>query len=199
MTRVERHAPTRLLLPGWRRAGPDPDLVPWHRRWQRLHGCVRVEQDDWVWPRRGDWMSRLDEVVQEGVQEGVQAVVQHPAPDLELIAHGLGCHLVAAWAAHSRHTARVRAALLVDAPDLERADLPPNLHTWRPTVRARLPFPSLMVGRRDDPWCACERAAQMARDWGSRWLLEDPLTHAGGDAGRGDWCEAWALLQTLGG
>ena len=45
-----------LLLPGWL----DSDAAHWHSRWQRMHGYRRVTQSDWRWPKRGDWMARLE-------------------------------------------------------------------------------------------------------------------------------------------
>ncbi|HEY9237270.1 MAG TPA: alpha/beta fold hydrolase, partial [Burkholderiaceae bacterium] len=107
--------PRHLLLPGWL----DSDAAHWQSRWEALHGDHRVVQTDWQWPRRGDWMARLDDVL-----------LADERPAL-LIAHSLGCLLVAAWAAHSQHTARVRGALLVAIPDTERDDMPPNLFNWR--------------------------------------------------------------------
>src|SRR5882672_5144266 len=89
-----------LLLPGWL----DSDPTHWQSRWEALHGDRRVQQDDWLWPKRGDWMARLDEVILESDTPVV------------LVAHSLGCQLVAAWSQHSSHTARVLAALLVAAP-----------------------------------------------------------------------------------
>jgi len=135
-----------LLLPGWLDSSP----THWQSRWQARHGFVRVQQDDWQWPRRGDWMARLDEVL-----------LAHERP-ATLVAHSLGCQLVAAWAAHSRHGGRVAAALLVAPPDTERDDMPPQLFNWRPIVRARLPFPSLVVASGDDPYCSLARARTMA-------------------------------------
>lgn len=173
--------PRLLLLPGWL----DSDAAHWQSRWEALHGGHRVIQDDWQWPRRGDWMARLDEVLLESDRPAV------------LAAHSLGCQLVAAWAAHSQHTARVRAALLVAIPDTERDDMPPNLLGWRPIIRERLPFASLAVISRDDPYCAPERAEQMARDWGSEAFDIGPRGHINGDAGLGDWPQGRSLLQTL--
>ena len=170
-----------LLLPGWLDSGP----AHWQSRWEALHGCERVQQADWRWPRRGDWMARLDEVLQASEQPAV------------LIAHSLGCQLTAAWAAHSRHTARVHAALLVAPPDTEREDTPPNLFNWRPIVRARLPFASRVVVSSDDPFCALDRAASMARDWGSAVTAIGPRGHINGDSGLGDWAEGRALLQSV--
>ena len=170
-----------LLLPGWLDSGP----THWQSRWEALHGCERVQQDDWVWPRRGDWMARLDEVLQADLRPTA------------LIAHSLGCHLIAAWAAHSQHAAHVRAALLVAPPDAEREDMPPNLFNWRPIVRAKLPFASLAVITSDDPYCTSGRAAAMARDWGSAVTTIGPRGHINGDSGLGDWPEGWALLQSI--
>ena len=175
--------PRCLLLPGWL----DSDAQHWQTQWERLHGAHRVDQADWLWPRRGDWMARLDEVLLEADRPVV------------LAAHSLGCHLVAAWAAHSRHTRRVVGALLVAPPDLERDDMPPNLHGWRPIVRRRLPFASVAVISSDDPYCTPERAQQMARDWSADAFDAGPRGHINGESGLGDWAQGWTLLQTLSG
>ena len=170
-----------LLLPGWL----DSDEPHWQSRWQTLHGWRRVEQDDWVWPRRGDWMARLDDVLLESETPAV------------LVAHSLGCQLVASWAAHSQHTPRVRAAMLVAPPDNERDDMPPNLFNWRPIVQQKLPFASLVIVSNDDPYCSSERAAQMAHNWGSDSFDIGPRGHINGESGLGDWPEGLALLRTL--
>jgi predicted alpha/beta hydrolase family esterase len=175
-------APTRyLLLPGWLDSGESH----WQSRWEALHGCRRVLQNDWVWPKRGDWMARLDDVLLES---------QAPAV---LIAHSLGCHLVAAWSAHSKHTALVRGAMLVAIPDPERDDMPPNLFNWRPISRSRIPFPTLAVISSDDPYCTAERAGQMAEAWGSASFDIGPRGHINGDSGLGDWPEGRALLKAV--
>jgi uncharacterized protein len=172
-----------LLLPGWLGSGEGH----WQTRWVALHGFETIEQDDWTWPRRGDWMARLDEVLLTG-------------PDLRpvvLVAHSLGCQLVAAWAAHSRHTGRVRCALLVAPPDTERADMPPQLHNWRPIRRGRLPFPAVAVVSSNDPYCAPERAAGMCADWGIPSVQAGPHGHLNDTSGLGDWPQGLALLAAL--
>lgn len=170
-----------LLLPGWQDSGPDH----WQSHWERLHGDERVHQHDWDWPRRGDWMARLDEVLLQG-----------DAPAL-LVAHSLGCQLVASWAEHSQHTGRVKGALLVAPPDTEREDMPPQLHNWRPIRRRRLPFPSIAVISSDDPFGAAERSTQMAADWGSSVVVAGPRGHLNSASGLGDWPEGRALLDSL--
>jgi len=174
-------APRILILPGWLNSDPDH----WQSRWERQFGYQRVEQSDWQWPRRGDWMARLDEVL---LSDETPAV---------LVAHSLGCQLVASWAAHSQHTSRVAAALLVAPPDTERDDTPPQLHNWKPIQRGKLPFVSLAVISTDDPFCAPERATQLAADWGASVVLVGPLGHLNSDAKLGDWPEGQALLAQL--
>lgn len=187
--------PTVLLLPGWQNSGP----THWQSRWQALYGDLRVEQDDWYWPRRGDWMARLDEVVLEHQRQHPHNPPHTPSPrQVQLVAHSLGCHLVAAWAAHSRHTAWVHSALLVAPPDTQTPQLPPQLSTWRQPVRQRLPFPALLLFSDDDPWCAPDRAQALARDWGARSQSVGARGHVNGDSGLGDWPEGRALLAALG-
>ena len=170
-----------LLLPGWL----DSDPGHWQSRWERQFGHQRVEQADWQWPRRGDWMARLEEVLLADARPAV------------LVAHSLGCQLIASWAEHSQHTARVAAALLVAPPDTEAPDMPPQLHNWRPIRRSRLPFPSIAVISSDDPYCAPERATQMAADWGSQLVIAGPHGHLNTDSQLGDWPEGQALLASL--
>ncbi len=168
-----------LILPGWQGSG----LEHWQSRWEALHGYARVEQHDWLTPRRGDWLARLDETVIDCERPVV------------LIAHSLGCVLVAAWARFSRHGARVRGALLVAPPDIEQPELASALPGWSPMVCAPLPFASVLVASRDDPYCRYERAEQFGRAWGSRFVDAGARGHLNADSGLGDWSEGHALLR----
>jgi uncharacterized protein len=174
-------APRVLVLPGWLDSGP----THWQTRWEALHGFQRVQQADWLWPRRGDWMARLEEVL-----------LAEERPAL-LVAHSLGCQLVAAWAAHSQHTARVAGALLVAPPDTERDDMPPQLHSWRPMVQQRLPFAATVLYSDDDPYCAPPRACGLAQSWGATVHCVGAAGHINGDSGLGDWPAGLAWLQAL--
>lgn len=171
-----------LLLPGWLNSGP----AHWQSRWEAQHGFSRVEQADWLWPRRGDWMARLDEVL---LAEDGPAV---------LAAHSLGCLLVAAWAAHSQHTARVHGALLVAPPDVERDGLAPQLFAWRPIHRTPLPFATRVVYSADDPYCSAARALGLAASWGAAVTCAGAAGHLNGESGLGDWPKGLAWLRELG-
>ena len=173
-----------LVLPGWQGSGAEH----WQMRWVAQHGYTLVEQDDWLRPRRGDWLARLDEVVVDTPGEGA---------DIVLAAHSLGCIQVAAWASVSRHTARIRGALLVAPGDVERPDLREQIPGWTPIARQRLPFAATLVGSRNDPYCAHQRAQDLARDWGARWVDLGDAGHINADSGLGDWPQGHALLQEL--
>lgn len=167
-----------LLLPGWQNSGPDH----WQSRWEALHGYRRVDQHDWMTPKRGDWIARLEDVIL-----GCDGPVV-------LVAHSLGCILTAAWAQVSRSTARVQGALLVAPGDTERDALRDVLPSWAPIVRQRLPFPSVLVGSRNDPYGALARVQGLASDWGSRWVDLGEAGHINAESGLGDWPAGHALL-----
>jgi predicted alpha/beta hydrolase family esterase len=173
--------PEVLLLPGWQNSGPGH----WQSRWEALHGDRRVQQHDWMRPLRGDWSAQLEDAVLAAAGPVVFA------------AHSMGCLLVAAWAAHSRHTGRVLGALLVAPGDLERDDLRQQIPGWAPIVRQRLPFPSILVASTDDPYCSAERARGLATDWGARFVDLGARGHINADSGLGDWPEGRALLLEL--
>lgn len=170
-----------LILPGWQDSGPEH----WQSLWVATHGFQRVAQHDWMRPLRGDWISRLEEVVL-GCDE--------PAV---LVAHSLGCQLVAAWAAHSNHGQRVKAALLVAPGDPEREALRPVLTSWAPVPLRPLPFPSIVVASRDDPYCSYQRSTQFARAWGSELVDLGLCGHINAESGLGAWPQGLDLLQSL--
>jgi len=160
-----------LMLPGWQGSGAQH----WQTLWEQRHGYRRVEQHDWDQPLRGDWVARLEDVV---------LACDEP---VVLVAHGLGCLLVAAWAAHSRHTALVRGALLVAPGDPQREELRGVLSSWSPVVMRPLPFRSHLMASRDDPFCSFERACAFADAWGSARTDCGDSGHINADSGLGLW------------
>jgi len=170
-----------LILPGWQNSGPDH----WQSRWERAHGYTRVDEHDWMRPLRGDWSARLEEVL---------LACDEPAV---LVAHSLGCIQIAAWASHSKNTGRVKAALMVAPPDVEREDLRQILPGWAPVPMQTLPFPARVVASSDDPFCALPRAGQFADAWGAVLEQAGARGHLNADSGLGDWPEAHLHLQRL--
>jgi uncharacterized protein len=178
-----------LLLPGWQNSGPEH----WQSRWERSHGYVRVQQHDWMQPLRGDWIARLQDVVLEHV---AQKATDAPA-DMVLVAHSLGCQLVASWAATSTLATHIRGALLVAPGDPQREALAGVLGSWRRITRQTLPFPSLLLGSRNDPYCSFERAQDFAQAWGAKFIDCGDSGHINAESGLGDWPQGHALLAQL--
>ena len=170
-----------LTLPGWQNSGP----AHWQSRWEALYGDLRVEQHDWMRPLRGDWISRLEDVL-----------LAQSGPSI-LVAHSLGCLLTAAWAGHSRNTHLVAGALLVAPGDPDRPELQAALKSWSPVPSQRLPFKSILLGSQDDPFCSFARAQGFAAAWGSDFRDYGARGHINADSGLGDWPEGRALLAQL--
>ena len=170
-----------LILPGWENSGPRH----WQSLWEERHGYRRVEQHDWAKPLRGDWVARLEDVVLTCDEPTV------------LVAHSLGCILTAAWAAHSRNTHRVKAALLVAPGDVERPDIREQIPTWSPIALQALPFPAVLVASSDDPYCELERARLFAYAWNAQFMDYGACGHINADSGLASWPEGHVLLQDL--
>lgn len=168
-----------LIIPGWAGSGPDH----WQSHWERdLENATRVEMPNWLEPRRADWLGTLD-----------RAVRSAPEPPI-LIAHSLGCIVVAQWATLS--TLPVRGALLVAPADVDRDRCPPYLLEFAPVPRARLRFRSHVVASDDDPYSSVARVKQIASDWGSTLTVLDGAGHINSESGYGRWPEGRTLLRT---
>jgi uncharacterized protein len=174
-------APRVLVLPGWQGSGP----THWQMRWVVDHGYHIVDQHDWQRPLRGDWLMRLEEAVLDAPGEVV------------LVAHSLGCNLVAAWAAHSQNTAPVRAALLVAPADVLTPELSHALPSWSAVARQRLPFKAVVVGSENDPLCSPSTAQALALGWGAQWVNLGPAGSIDAQSKLGDWPQGLALLTEL--
>ena len=179
------HPSNVLILPGWQNSGPDH----WQSRWERTCGYTRVEQHDWMRPLRGDWIARLEDVL-------LSRDLERDGPAV-LVAHSLGCHTVAAWAAHSGNTHRVKAALLVAPPDVERDDVSQMLPGWAKPVAGRLPFRCVLFASSNDPFCVLTRARTFADTWGAQCLEAGAHGHLNAESGLGDWPQAHAQLVGL--
>jgi len=170
-----------LILPGLDNSGPGH----WQTLWEARHGYVRVEQHAWARPLRGDWVARLEDMVLGRDEPAV------------LVAHSLGCQLASAWAARSRNTHRVKAALLVAPADVEQPRFRELISTWSPLDLQTLPFRSVLVASRDDPNCAFERARLFAHTWGAQFMDYRDCGHINADSGLSSWPEGHVLLQDL--
>ena len=170
-----------LILPGYADSGPDH----WQSHWERADpACRRVVQDDWLEPRRDDWLATLE-----------RYVAGCAAPPV-LVAHSLACALVAHWA--SGRPSAARGALLVAPADVDTPlRTPEEVRSFSPIPLVRLPFRSIVVASADDPFASLERATAFAAAWGSRLVTLERAGHINADAGFGPWPEGRRLLAEL--
>lgn len=177
--------PTVLILPGLSNSGDGH----WQTIWEsKLPNAVRVQQENWEAPDRGAWVERLD-----------AAMAQAAGPVL-LAAHSLGCALAAWWAATGNvaaHGHKVRGALLVAPPDVEREDFPGYVTGFAPMPRKPLPFRALVAASSDDPWCDAGKARAWAADWSAQFRDVGARGHINAESGLDDWPQGQKWLREL--
>ncbi len=179
-----RRSPVVLTVPGLNNSGEGH----WPTLWEDQRGdCQRVDLGRWVSPNRNAWVTRLD-----------AAIRQIDGP-VVLAAHSLGCITVAWWGAlqNQAYGWPVTGALLVAPPDCDRAETPDMIGSFGPVPRSSLPFPSILVASRDDPYIFFERAHSMGKYWGSRFVDAGHRGHINAQSGLGDWAFGQSLLDEL--
>lgn len=173
-----------LIVPGWQ-GSPDDH---WQTHWQNsLPNSARVEQADWLKPRREDWVGELQRMI-----------AAHSSPVI-LIAHSLGCITVAHWAqlAPLESLRQVHGALLVAPADVERPNCSPALRNFAPIPDDLLPFPTQIVSSDNDPAVSSQRAMEMARHWGAEVGFLSQAGHINVKSGHQRWEQGFAYLYRL--
>lgn len=162
-----------LIVPGYTNSGPDH----WQSRWERkLKTARRVEQAAWSKPVREEWT----QAVADAVNESDRPVV--------IVAYSLG--VAAAVQAVPLFRRKVTGALLVAPPDVANPALKPkHLMSFGPYPRDPLPFPSLVVASRNDPFSDYAMAEDTAAAWGSRFVDAGASGHINAASGHGPWPE----------
>ncbi|MFE1602814.1 RBBP9/YdeN family alpha/beta hydrolase [Methylobacterium sp. ID0610] len=162
-----------LVIPGFGNSGPDH----WQSRWEeRLSTARRVAMPDWEHPEPGPW------------RDAVIAAVQAAERPVILVAHSLGV-VSAVQAAPYLPPGATRGAFLVALPDIERPDTPALLHAFAPIPRDPLPFPSVLVASRADPWTNYGRSEDFAAAWGAEIVDAGESGHLNSESGHGPWPE----------
>jgi predicted alpha/beta hydrolase family esterase len=181
---VVGHPPLILTVPGLANSGPDH----WQTLWeQQRSDCHRVELGQWDQPHRNSWVNQLN----LSIRAAGRPVV--------LVAHSLGCLAVAWWALLETTDAGnlVAGALLVAPPDVETAACDPRLAGFAPTPTAPLPFPSIVVASRNDPYLTMRAARSLADVWQSGFADAGPIGHINAASAIGDWPFGQFLLGRL--
>jgi predicted alpha/beta hydrolase family esterase len=93
-----------LTVPGLASSGPQHWQTIWENQYPHLFS--RVQQENWDWPVKVDWVAQLQKQISELTVPTV------------LVAHSLGCITVAHWA-QEHFSEYIKGALLVAPADAE--------------------------------------------------------------------------------
>lgn len=176
--------PLILTVPGLHNSGPDH----WQTLWeQERRDCRRVELGMWDRPHRNTWANQLN------------LAIHRAGRPVVLAAHSLGCLAVAWWAKYERPAADgpVIGALLVAPPEVDFFPLDERLTQFSPTPAEPLPFRSIVVASRNDPYIGIHTARKLARTWGSSFADAGEVGHINAESGIGNWAFGQFLLNQL--
>ncbi len=183
-TRTADETPLILTVPGL----DNSCSAHWQIIWEReLENCARADLGAWESPNRNGWVNKLNLAVRDAGRPVI------------LVAHSLGCHAVAWWAALEKpgFGNPVVGALLVAPPELDVAPIDDRLTSFGPAPRAPLPFPSIVVASHDDPYIKFHRARRLAQFWGSRLADAGSVGHINAQSDLGAWHFGQFLLRKL--
>ena len=169
-----------LNLPGIGDSGPGHWQALWEEKDSRF---ARVKQRDWYKPICSEWVDTL------------QKAVDAAGPKPILVAHSLGCLLVAHWALVSK--TEIGGALLVAPADPHGIFFPQDAIGFSPVPTKPFVFRSVVVSSLDDPFAEAGFAEHCASDWGSRLVSAGPAGHINAESNLGYWPFGFALLEEL--
>ena len=170
-----------------------PDAAHWQSLWRREIADARmVEQADWDRPDVAAWVAVLNRAV-EGCRKPVVVV-----------AHSLGCALVAHWSERvlrdriETRSPPIAAAMLVAPGDVDsKVSEIAAVRPFVPLPRRRFAFPSVVVASTNDRFVTVERAEAFARGWGSEFVCVGAMGHISVDTGCGPWPRGMEILSDL--
>lgn len=168
-----------LVIPGLNGSGPEH----WQRWWINDHpDALLLDVDDLQNPRRDAWLATLESTLAS-------------SPGTIMVAHSLGAILVANLADRPA-ASHVAGALLVAPSDLATVErLHPGQVDFVATPQLELPFPSILVASRDDPYLTFEKAELLARSWGSGLVDLGFAGHVNVASGFGRWTDGYSLAS----
>lgn len=179
---VENRNPISVLVPGWHGSG----AAHWQAIWHAKHrDWLWVEQRDWELPNCGEWVNRLDQVVEDC-----------PGPVI-VVAHSLGCLAFAHWASFARERVRrkVEGAFLVAPPQVDRENSPPEIRGFSVTPRHPMPVRTMLIASENDPCMPFPQARRMAVLWKSVLVNAGLAGHINVASGHGPWPAGENLLD----
>ncbi|NIJ55818.1 RBBP9/YdeN family alpha/beta hydrolase [Dyadobacter arcticus] len=172
-----------LTVPGLASSGPQHWQTIWEKQYPQLFS--RVQQVNWDWPVKEEWVSQLQKQISE---------LEEPTI---LIAHSLGCITVAHWA--QEHSSElIKGALLVAPADAELSKRLNFVVNFTPIPVWSFPFESIVVASTNDIYASISRSKVFASNWGSEFINIGKKGHINAVSGLEDWQEGKEILGQLG-
>ena len=151
----------------------------WIERWSgKLSTAQRVEADD-----PAQTVARL------------VAKAQRATRPVVLIGHSTGA-VAAALAAPDLDATKVRGAFLVAPPDGSTLSLL-DAGVWPAAPSARLPFASVLVASRTDPWALLAQSETLAQAWGAEFIDAGDAGRLDAESGHGPWPDGLLKLAAF--
>ncbi|HEY4848255.1 MAG TPA: alpha/beta hydrolase [Methylocella sp.] len=179
-----------LVIPGLGGSGPDH----WQSRWEaKIPSVRRVAQADWDKSTLAAWRDRIIEEVERAARPVV------------VVAHSLGVLAAvhaAPFLAKEESSGKVKGGFLVAPPSARvlagRDALDPAFLT---VPGDPLPFPSLVIASRNDPFSTFADSEALARTLGAELVDAGFSCHINSESGHGPWPEGLmrfaGFLKTL--
>ena len=123
--------------------------------------------------------------------ELIAAILQNPGA--VLVGHSLGAVLIARVLAQWGHLDVAGALLVAPAEDASH----PRAAPFTPLPDRPLNRPATLVASQNDPWMAHDRARDLARLWGARFVDLGPVGHINLESGFGPWPLGLALRDEI--
>jgi uncharacterized protein len=172
---------TILILPGLGNSGEKH----WQTVWEQLYpSFIRVNQTNWDTPVCEDWITVIDDKIQEIGHENII-----------LVGHSLACSTIGYWA--EKYKTKIKGALLVALSDTEADTYPSGTTGFIPMPTTKLPFKTIAVTSDNDYYVTLERAKLFAENWGSKLVILNNLGHINGESNLGEWQFGLELLKAL--
>lgn len=174
--------PHLLIIPGLGDSGEKH----WQNFWlQKFPNSTKVIQDNWDEPQLKQWLSRLDENIQQTKEPTI------------LVAHSLAVSVVMHWLSHNNNS-NIIGAFLVAPADVDSPEHTPDfLRHFAPIPMQTVPFPSIVIATENDPYISLERAKEFAFNWGSDFINIGQKGHINSESNLGYWEEGQEFLQQL--
>lgn len=160
-----------LIVPGLHGSGAGH----WQTWWQQKdRNACRIEQPDWSTPALDVWARQ------------VRTAVEESHCDVWIVAHSFGC--LASLAMAKDCAAKIKGMFLVAPAD------PDKFAVTHKLPNSTLPFPTVLVASRSDPWLHFATARHWAAQLGSRFVDLGDAGHINIESGFGAWQAGFDLF-----